>query len=166
MPTLWISTWIWGLILKLELQDRQPESAFDYTPKTDSVQGGTDDPKSNGANPSPMSELNPDGTQQLQPVTVEKPEPFAAQLGLEDEIPDIADSLAPKFIPGQAQLSADAIRSRTKRIFQKRANGTKKVSEEIWNDWHSKGPKKRVLEEIFKRCGYDPEPRLNCDIFF
>lgn len=32
-----------------------------------------------------------------------------------------------------------------------------KVSDAIWADWHAGGSKRKTLEEIFKRCGYDPE---------
>lgn len=72
-------------------------------------------------------------------------------------IPDLVDALAPKPILGEEQLSAEAIRSRTRRIFTRRGDGTKKVSDEIWDDWHSKGKKKKLLEHIFKQCGYDVE---------
>lgn len=72
-----------------------------------------------------------------------------------DAIPDLVDALAPKPILGEAQLSEEAIRSRTRRIFTRRGDGTKKVSDEIWNDWHAKGKKKQLLQQIFKQCGYD-----------
>ena len=81
-------------------------------------------------------------------------EPFEADW---DEIPDISDALAPRFKTHEHHLTPEAIRSRSKRIFTKRADGSKKVSDEIWNDWKSKGNKRRLLEDIFKRCGYDPE---------
>ena len=100
---------------------------------------------------SPGSVFNSDGTLSVQPVT----EPFEAMLW--DEIPEISDALAPRPVLGQAQISPEAIRSRSRRIFTKRGDGSKKVSDEIW-EWHSKGPKKRMLEQIFKQCGYDPDP--------
>ena len=72
----------------------------------------------------------------------------------EDEIPELSDALAPKPKVGQHSLSPEAIRSRSIRIFTKRSDGSKKVSEEIWADWHSKGPRKKLLEDIFRQCGY------------
>ncbi len=97
----------------------------------------------------------PNGLLDMQPLTVHEPEPFLDELDL--EIPDLADDLAPKPVLGGPQLSPAAVRSRAKRIFQKRADGSKKVSDEIWADWHAKGSKRRNLEEIFKRCGYDAD---------
>ena len=92
-----------------------------------------------------------DGSMGLQPTA----EPFEGLLW--EDIPDVNGALAPKPILGQAQISPEAVRSRSRRIFTKRGDGTKKVSEEIWNDWHSKGPKKKLLEDIFKQCGYDAD---------
>lgn len=60
---------------------------------------------------------------------------------------------------GQRTLSAEAIRSRANRIFSKRADGSKKVSDEIWNDWKSKGPKNNsfktysVCVDMIQRLG-------------
>lgn len=95
---------------------------------------------------------NTDGSMGLQPTAAE---PFEGLLW--EDIPDLNDDLAPKPILGQSHLSPEAIRSRSRRVFTKRGDGTKKVSEEIWNDWHSKGPKKQLLEDIFKQCGYDAD---------
>ena len=112
--------------------------------------------------PTPKASECPNGIIQAQPVIPEnvEAEPFEPydddDMGL--DIPDISDDLAPKPILGAPTLSAAAIRSRSKRIFQKRADGTKKVSDAIWADWHAGGSKRKTLEEIFKRCGYDPDP--------
>ena len=105
-----------------------------------------------GASPgySPGSVVNSDGTMSYHPA-----EPFE---DLWDEIPDVSDALAPRPVLGQAHISPEAVRSRSRRIFTKRGDGSKKVSDEIWDEWHSKGPKKRMLEQIFKQCEYDPDP--------
>ena len=106
--------------------------------------------------PPPTHSLNkavatsPDGTMHQQ----EPSEPFD---GLWDEIPELADGLAPKPTLGTHHISPEAIRSRSRRIFEKRADGSKKVSDQIWNDWKAKGPKKKLLEDIFRQVGYDPE---------
>ena len=101
---------------------------------------------------------NEDGTMSKQPFggNQVQHEPFGDEDDL-DEIPDINDALAPRFKVHEHHLSPEAIRSRSKRIFTKRADGSKKVSDEIWNDWHAKGKSRRLLEDIFKQCGYDPE---------
>ena len=99
---------------------------------------------------SPGSVVNSDGTISSHPA-----EPFE---DLWDEVPDVSDALAPRPVLGQAHLSQEAIRSRSRRIFTKRGDGSKKVSDEIWDEWHSKGPKKRMLEQIFQQCGYDADP--------
>ena len=120
--------------------------------------------------PAPRSVVTSDnGTVALQPVTPPVPEPFEPPLDdALGEIPDIQDPLAPRFKVGEHHLSPEAIRSRSKRIFTPRANGSKKVSEEIWNDWKAGGNRKKLLEEIFKRCGYDPETcligQLSCSL--
>ena len=100
----------------------------------------------------PSLATSADGTLGVQPVA----EPFDDGLSW-DDIPDLMDDLAPKPVLGQPHLTPEAIRSRSRRIFTKRGDGTKKVSDEIWNDWHSKGSKKKLLEDIFKQCGYDPD---------
>lgn len=86
-------------------------------------------------------------------------EPFEGSFD-EHLVPEIQDLTAPRSVVGVHDLSQAAIRSRTQRIFRRRSDGTKKVSEEVWADWFSKGKKKRVLEDIFKQCGYDPETCL------
>ena len=103
-----------------------------------------------------------DGSLKAQPVIPEGvPEPFAGiHEPVWDQIPDVRDALAPKPRVQDHHLSPEAVRSRTKRIFTPRADGSKKVSEEIWNDWKAKGSRRKLLEDIFKRCGYDPETCL------
>ena len=73
-----------------------------------------------------------------------------------DKLPDVRDASAKKPILGQPQLTPQAIRMRTQRIFTRRANGQAKVSEEIFQEWHSKGPRRDLLVQIFGQCGYDP----------
>ena len=106
---------------------------------------------------------NVDGSVALQPQTRPRDEldgldEMDAFDGDDDDIPDLSDALAPKPVLGQHTLSPEAVRSRCRRIFQKRSDGSKKVSDEIWNDWHSRGAKKQVLENIFAQCGYDVVP--------
>lgn len=120
-------------------------------------QPGLDSPNYSPSLGSLGSQASLDGTVQYQPQVPEfQPEPFEG----DDGIPDIRDALAGRPQVGEHHLSPEAIRSRTKRIFTPRADGSKKVSEEIWNDWKAKGPRKKLLEDIFKRCGYDPETCL------
>lgn len=111
--------------------------------------------------PTPKSQQNLDGTQSVQPVA----EPFK-ELGLQDDIPELSDALAPRFHPGEHHLSQEAIRSRAKRIFTPRIDGSRKVSDEIWNDWKAKGQRRSLLQDIFKQCGYDPETCLNVRKYF
>ena len=141
------------------LPDRQPDEVVSPAVPTPRV------PSSRV--PSPV--ISQSGTLTSQPAITEPeiptPEPFQDLEGL-GIIPDVRDKAAPRFKPGQHTLSAEAIRSRSNRIFSKRADGSKKVSDEIWNDWKSKGPKKQLLEDIFRRCGYDPETWFLRRFFF
>lgn len=132
--------------LKEILPDRQPDSALD-SPASPVV-------------PIVPKHQNMDGTQSEQPSIAEA-EPFKDRLAIDDiVIPDIRDALAPKFNTGEHHLSDSAIASRAKRIFTPRVDGTKKVSDEIWNDWKAKGKRRQLLQDIFKQCGYDPETCL------
>ena len=72
------------------------------------------------------------------------------------QVPLITDTKAPKPELGKAQLTDQAIRMRSQRIFKRRTNGTAKVSEEIWKEWHDRGSRRTMLEEIFLQVGYDP----------
>lgn len=74
-----------------------------------------------------------------------------------DEIPALGDEFAVQPELGAPQLSKAAIAQRARRMFAPRANGKLKVSQKIFDEWHSKGKERRTLEEIFKRCGYDPD---------
>lgn len=79
---------------------------------------------------------------------------------LADEVPDINDLEAPRFYPGQHQLSDNAIKLRAKRIFTPRIDGSMKVSQTIFNEWKSRGKERQSLEQIFKQVGYDADPCL------
>ena len=114
--------------------------------------GGT--PTSSRADGTPESRISADGTKKEQPVIPPEAEPFESP---EDEIPDIRDTLAPRYAVGEHHLTDAAIRGRARRIFEKRADGSKKVSEQIWAEWKGKGPARKLLEDIFKRVGYDPD---------
>ena len=72
-------------------------------------------------------------------------------------VPSLQDTKAPRPKLGTPTLSPDAIRSRSKRIFTPRANGSLKVSREIFDEWHRKGQERKNLEMIFQQCGYDPD---------
>ena len=77
-------------------------------------------------------------------------------------IPDVKDGTAPRPQVGVPTLSPDAIRSRARRVFTPRANGSLKVSDAIFKEWNRKGSVERKnLEMIFAQCGYNPVPRLN-----
>ena len=78
-----------------------------------------------------------------------------------DLIPALNDTKAPKPHVGQHDISPEAVKQRAKRIFTPRADGSLKVSQQIFDEWKGKGPRRRNLEMIFKQCGYDPEPSLS-----
>ena len=79
------------------------------------------------------------------------------------EIPDIRDQSAARPQVNQHTLSPAAIASRAKRIFTPRANGTLKVSKQIFEEWKKRGSKERKnLEQIFKACGYSPDGDSDC----
>ena len=75
----------------------------------------------------------------------------------EEYIPDIKDRRAGQPKLGQHTLSKAAIRQRANRIFTRRADGSPKVSEKIFAEWHRKGKERTTLENIFRQVGYDPE---------
>ena len=78
-----------------------------------------------------------------------------------DQVPDVRDARAPRPCPLQHTLCSEALRSRSRRIFTPRANGTLKVSQQVFDEWHRKGSKERKnLEQIFKACGYNPDRLL------
>lgn len=77
-----------------------------------------------------------------------------------DYIPSLDDQDAPRPELRSHTLSKNAIRCRSGRIFKRRADGSTKVSQEIFNEWHNGGEPRRALEQIFKACGYDPETWL------
>ena len=75
---------------------------------------------------------------------------------VEAAVPDLHGESAPKPELGKAQISEQAVRMRSQRIFRRRTNGSLKVSEEIFNEWHARGARRDMLEEIFLQVGYDP----------
>lgn len=93
----------------------------------------------------------------------ETPDEFNMEIpGLDSQdIPAYGDQNAPQFDKEEHHLSDNAIRCRARRIFTPRVDGSKKVSDTIYQEWHSKGKAKKDLQQIFKRCGYDPESFLN-----
>ena len=72
------------------------------------------------------------------------------------DMPDVKDTSAKRPQVGKPTLSPAAIRMRSQRIFQRRANGSLKVSETIYTEWKEKGARRTMLESIFQQCGYDP----------
>ena len=114
---------------------------------------------------SPSLTLTPtlgESSQGLMAKQPEIPEPSAPLPSDLADVPDIADKTAEASKPrlDQHTLTPAAIQSRTQRLFRLRANGEKKVSDEVWADWHAKGQRRKTLEIIFKRCGYDAAPRF------
>lgn len=81
----------------------------------------------------------------------------ASRLDSKESIPELDDPNAQTFQVGECHISKDAMRQRANRIFKARVNGTCRVSEEIRKEWFGKGKPRRLLEEIFKQCGYDPD---------
>ena len=73
------------------------------------------------------------------------------------EVPDLHDTSAAKPKLGVPQISPQAMRMRSQRVFTPRTNGTLKVSQQIFDEWHSKGPRRTMLEGIFAQCGYSPD---------
>lgn len=72
-------------------------------------------------------------------------------------IPALGDPHAPKPKLGQHTLSKNAIRCRTNRIFKRKSDGSAKVSEEIFKEWHQGGEPRKTLEAIFMQVRYDVE---------
>ena len=83
--------------------------------------------------------------------------PVPVQASKQAAIPSLQDAKAPRPQLGMPTLSPEAIRSRSKRIFTPRANGSLKVSQAIYDEWHKKGQERKNLEMIFQQCGYDPD---------
>ena len=73
------------------------------------------------------------------------------------DVPDIEDQSAPKPRVGEHHITPNAIRCRTRRIFTRKVDGSAKISESIFAEWHQGGKPRKTLEEIFKQCGYDPD---------
>lgn len=97
------------------------------------------------------------GTQQQQPLLKPAPVEVPETEPFQNIIPSITDPKAPRPKLGEPHISQEAIRQRAKRIFMPRADGSLKVSQEIFKEWKAKGPDRKNLEEIFKRCGYNAE---------
>lgn len=89
------------------------------------------------------------------------PEPFLDQDGiLLSGVPSIMDQQAPKPQLQVHDISPAAIRQRANRIFTPRVDGTLKVSKVIFDEWKGKGKERKLLEQIFRQCGYSPESCL------
>lgn len=71
------------------------------------------------------------------------------------DIPELGDEYADQPELGAPTLSHAAIQQRARRMFTPQSNGTLKVGQKIFDEWHAKGKERRTLEEMFKRCGYD-----------
>lgn len=121
-------------------------------------------PRSFGVAPSPREleqvdtdeAWTPEAAEELPvaPVSPKSPEPGVDM----NKVADIRDQSAPKFKPGEHHLSPNAIRCRAKRIFTPRANGSLKVSQAIYDEWHGGGPGQKTLQSIFRQLGYNAEP--------
>eukprot|EP00439_Symbiodinium_sp_Y106_P043222 s2918_g5.t1 len=76
---------------------------------------------------------------------------------VEAAVPDLHGESAPKPELGKAQISEQTVRMRSQRIFRRRTNGSLKVSEEIFNEWHARGARRDMLEEIFLQATFISE---------
>ena len=116
----------------------------------------------------PPESQAPDGAtgELLTPKTEANPSPSPKKAqALNDRVssvPLLGDRNATQPTLGAPTLSKAAIDQRARRIFSLRANGQKKVSQHVWDEWHKgKGSKERAnLEQIFARCGYSHDPWL------
>lgn len=117
----------------------------------------------------PISTVQSDGSVASQPlVTPASASQMAAGLPDASEvwgpdgqpIPELGDVSAPKPRLGEHHISPEAIRQRAKRVFTPRADGSLKVSQKIFDEWKGRGKARKNLEEIFKQCGYDVDPRM------
>ena len=133
----------------------------DESPKAATVRYSPTTPAKSG--PSPSS------------VAQEEPEENPTDIGIftdfkdtdtDSEIPEYGNMNAPKYEKYEHHLSENAIRCRARRIFTPRVDGSKKVSETVFKEWHSKGQPRKNLEQIFKQCGYDPESLSEHQLFF
>ena len=113
--------------------------------------------------PSPQREPEPVNPQPprdlLAAKTEQTPSPKKSASGApvsDGSVPLLSDKGAPQPKVGEPTLSKAAIDQTARRIFTLRANGQKKVSQHVWDEWHKgKGSKERMnLEQIFARCGY------------
>ncbi|CAE7894099.1 unnamed protein product, partial [Symbiodinium necroappetens] len=67
------------------------------------------------------------------------------------------DPTALKPVVGEPQLSHKAIEMRSQRMFKRRANGSLKVSEVVFKEWHEKGARRTLLETIFRQATFISE---------
>ena len=89
--------------------------------------------------------------------SIKKPTPKKTPIN-EDEldVPEKDDPNAQRPALGELHITDQAIRMRTQRIFKRHANGTLKVSETVFAEWHERGSRRKLLEQFFHQCGYDP----------
>ena len=97
------------------------------------------------------------------------PEPFQDQDDmLLSKVSSIMDQGAPKPQLQVHDISPAAIRQRANRVFTPRVDGSLKVSKIIFDEWKGKGKERKLLEQIFRQCGYSPESCLSdkCHLSF
>ena len=108
--------------------------------------------------PSPVQQLS--SSKLATPMSGRKKKtPLKSKQAVPDDeldIPDMNDPTALKPVVGEPQLSHKAIEMRSQRMFKRRANGSLKVSEVVFKEWHEKGARRTLLETIFRQVGYDP----------
>ena len=150
--------------------DRLPDSPYAAPTLSDRTTPEPTPPQKSPVTPArPISTVQSDGSVASQPLVAPA---SASQMaaGLPDAsevwgpdgqpIPEIGDESAPKPRLGEHHISPEAIRQRAKRVFTPRADGSLKVSQKIFDEWKGRGKARKNLEEIFKQCGYDVDPRM------
>ena len=75
------------------------------------------------------------------------------------DLPDVGDLSAERPVPGELQLSQNAINLRIHRAMKIDTKGNSKVSEEIRKQFHSKKGKLRLMQ-VFQSCGFDTDRGL------
>lgn len=81
------------------------------------------------------------------------------------EPPDVRDLLAERPVPGELQLSDNAINLRIHRAMKIDSKGNSRVSDEIRKQFHTKKGKLRLMQ-VFQSCGFDTDRGLTKRVVF
>lgn len=71
------------------------------------------------------------------------------------DVPSLDDTALEKPKPGTIRISASAVESRLRRVFQPNIKGQYKVSSEIVKQWQDKKKGRKSLEQLFQSCGFN-----------